>query len=904
MRRNAMFDLGGIWNCRLENGTVGAMTLPGTLDENRIGHEDVGANQWHPADDLGNATEMDAPGGPITTRLTRNFTYEGEVSICRTVAFKKKPGKRYFVYVERARYLKLFIDEKDAPVFMEGTISTPWIFEVTDLLTGENTFRFVSDNSYKEWPRSDILFSSAATDESQTNWNGILGQFGIIEKDRVFIRSVSVFYKNGKVDVDVKIEGELPEGAEIRLKGDGVIDNAVKEDLSKWDLDEGNLHSLTVKLVDKANKVMDSKDVTYGIRDFCNDGTGHLALNGRRVFLRGETNSAIYPETGYVPMDEEEWSRILSMYRSYGINFVRFHSHCPPEAAFNVADRMGILLQPELSHWNPKDAFSTEKSREYYKKELKQIITCYNNHPSFVMMTLGNELFADEAGHAFMDELMDYARSLDPTRLYANGSNVHYGEAGCDEKSDFYESQSFKDHSLRGTSAGEPSGEHADKKNTKEPLSIRGCINNEYPNGKRNFQDSMKAIRKEYRKPVIGFETGQYEVLPYFEEIDEFKGVTRAYNYQAIKDKAEEKGLLKNWKEYVEATGELSLIGYREEMECAMRTRGLSGTVLLSLQDFSGQGTALVGMMNSHLRPKPFDFAKPERFSAFCKDVLIMAELEKYTYNAGDVISADVVIANYSKEDLGGDFYITLKDAKDNLIYEERIKGIWAIQGDISPAGKTYVPLPYTETNEAYTLGFRFRDYDNEYRVWAYANDGAVCPKDIYETHKLDDKAQEILKNGGKVFYEPRFGKKGRFKNSIKAQFTTDFWSVKTFARQEGGMGLFIDKDHGVFDDFPTEKHTDWQWYPMAMSRAVMIPENIDPIIRELDSYAYMRNMAMLFECDCLGGKLMFSSMELGNKKCYPEVRGLLRGIYKYMSSEDFAPKQVMSVESLKDMTK
>ena len=93
-----------------------------------------------------------------------------------------------------------------------------------------------------------------------------------------------------------------------------------------------------------------------------------------------------------------EWKEMLLKYRSYGINFVRFHSHCEPEAAFAAADELGMLLQPELSHWDPKDAFGTEESYRYYRAELVDLLKTYANHPSFVMLTLGNELQAQDEG--------------------------------------------------------------------------------------------------------------------------------------------------------------------------------------------------------------------------------------------------------------------------------------------------------------------------------------------------------------------------------------------------------------------------------------------------------------------------------------------------------------------------
>lgn len=111
---------------------------------------------------------------------------------------------------------------------------------------------------------------------------------------------------------------------------------------------------------------------------------------------------------------------------------------------------------------------------------------------------------------------------------------------------------------------------------------------------------------------------------------------------------------------YVEATGELSRLAYREEIEAAMRTRELSGISLLGLQDFPGQGTALVGMMNSHLEPKPYDFARPERFREFFQECRILVKLPHYTYEAGERLIAEVEAANFGKRNIEGVFCWTL----------------------------------------------------------------------------------------------------------------------------------------------------------------------------------------------------------------------------------------------------
>lgn len=949
--------LNGKWHVVLEDGTTGQMDLPGTLDENGIGHRDVGANQWHPDAVLGNAAGEIDKDAPIATRFTRRHTYEGEARISRKITVPDYGTDRLFVLAERARALRLLVDGEACSVFRQGTLSTPYIFELTGAAPGEHEFTFLSDNSYPGMPKAAIYYSSAATDETQTNWNGILGECSMYTRPQNFIDSLRVYPRAVKKEEKNKAGGyvldvcvELAPGAKkvykdakiilqsealaageledtqtlteiISYSGEGLAeagtdkeenpktmeiwfrDLPLRENVKLWDEDEGNLYEMAVTLdngmsaEDKGGSTAECR-TRFGIRSFGDNGSGRLALNGRAIFLRGEANCAEYPETGHPPMTIPEWKEMLLKYRSYGINFVRFHSHCEPEAAFAAADELGMLLQPELSHWDPKDAFGTEESYRYYRAELVDLLKTYANHPSFVMLTLGNELQAQDEGRERMRELVRTAKRMDPTRLYANGSNAFYGEEGCDPESDFYTSQSCKDVVIRGTFSG-----------------MRGYLNENYPSADRTYDEAMAEIRKEYQKPVFSFEVGQFEVLPDFEELESFHGISDPVNLKLIKKRVEERGLLPTWEKYVEATGELSRLAYREEIEAAMRTRELSGISLLGLQDFPGQGTALVGMMNSHLEPKPYDFARPERFREFFQECRILVKLPHYTYEAGERLIAEVEAANFGKRNIEGVFCWTLagkKSVSENGNCEPaEIKSKNTViatgedteiticrPGSYTEVGSLDIPLDFVEKNTALTLKVRIGDSISAYPIWVYRKTTPVCPENVYETRAFDVKTREILQNGGRVYLSPDADKES-LPYSIKTQFTTDFWSVGTFADQEGGMGQLIDTEHPIFKEFPTDFHTDWQWWIMASKRAVILPHPMKTIITEMDSYAFLRPMAQMIEFRCLKGKVLLSTMELHKSQQYPEVRALQASIYTYLSGENFEPAEEITEEEL-----
>ena len=183
---------------------------------------------------------------------------------------------------------------------------------------------------------------------------------------------------------------------------------------------------------------------------------------------------------------------------------------------------------------------------------------------------------------------------------------------------------------------------------------------------------------------------------------------------------------------------------------------------------------------------------------------------------------------------------------------------------------------------------------ESEYPIWVYKKVIPVCPDNVYETRRFDDKAREILRAGGRVYLSPDADKES-MPASIRTQFTTDFWSVGTFADQESGMGQLIDVKHPIFRRFPTDKHTDWQWWIMATKRAFILPRRMKAIVTEMDSYAFLRPMAQLMEFRCMGGKVLLSSMELQNSQEYPEARALSASIYEYMAGEEFEPEQELN---------
>lgn len=864
-------DLTGLWKVQVPNFPITEVHLPGTLDENQVGLPD-------------------APN--LETRLTRRYTWTGAAIFTRTLTLPAVSDKRLILEAERSRHLELRINGEPVPPLQPATLSTPCFFELTRWAGQEIQISLCVDNSYAGWPGEDILHASAATDETQTNWNGILGRFCIHACPAFWVKDVRVYPRGERLDIAL----DVAVGADVLKKAAGqaavlLAGPALKEPLRlestrwtlepltgsvtavwlrdiapdpqipRWEEGQGALTELTATLLINGTKVSDGR-ARFGVRTF-SVRQGHLTLNGHRFFLRGEANCCVFPRTGYPPMEKSAWLDILQRYQAYGVNCMRFHSWCPPEAAFSAADELGMLMQPELSDWNFKNALETPHSLEYYEAELRQILLCYANHPSFVMLTLGNELCTGDLGHSRMADLVNLARKLDSTRLYAASSNGQYGEQGYDGVSDFYTSAAYGKQMLRATSSP-----------------MIGHLNQCCPGTRQNYR---KAAAMAGDIPVFGFEVGQYESWPDFDQIEKFDGITIPENLSAIQRRAKETGACAYWQQGVQASGELALLCYREEVEAVLRTPEMSGLSLLGLQDFPGQGTALVGMMDAHLNRKPQDFADPKRFRRFFSPVLPLACFDTYTYEAGQCFRADLHLANYGTETIHGPLCWQLREGNTLLSCGEfHAENGWPA-GGLCSAGTICQKLPTDNRAHSLTLALSVEQFRNEYPIWSYPAAEKNLPPQVLVLNAVTANALRQVQDGACALIDLPADQE-HYPTSLACQFSTDFWSVGTFPEQGGTMGLLIDAGHPALSRYPTSFCSSWQWWAQSHGRAMVLPASFTPLVRVLDSVTRLNNLGLLWEARLGKGRILISGMGLLSHRDFPECRYLLECLVHYLN--------------------
>lgn len=724
------------------------------------------------------------------------------------------------------------------------------------------------------------------TEHTQTNWNGVVGYLRI-EAARAQIARLDIDARSHNAHIDIELDvfdqsnrwptwwhGEHDNELVLTFRFDGaaeplvvrhelVVDSgftraAIDLDLPAsarpWDEFDPVIHHLIVEWV-RDGETQDRYETTFGIRDFTRDGR-HLKLNGRRVFLRGTLECAIFPLTGYPPTDHAGWEKVFGTARAYGLNHIRYHSWCPPRAAFEVADRLGLLLHIETPVWPVLGA--DPALDRYIHTEAERIVRDYGNHPSFVMLCVGNEV--NGAGtHSFLERFIDKWQAQDGRRLYTGGS-------------------------------GWPTLKRADYISKPEPRNQRwgegldGRLNARPLETITDWSDWIETVPM----PLVSHEIGQWCVYPDLDEITKYTGVLEARNFQMIKADLEAKGLGDLAHELMMASGALQAQLYKEEMEAALRTPDMAGVQLLGLQDFSGQGTALVGVVDAFWDEKPY--VTPAQFREFCAPVVPLLRAEGFVLVEGDSFSAEVQIAQFDVGPLPAG-HIAWRLVDDN--------GAAVKTGDIAFGALSTGGLHDLGTLRIDTDGLRApahfelvldivgTDYRNRWGLWTMPAVTSPAPLPVITT--LDAAALDRLEAGETLVLMPA---PDTLRPNAVLGHTAAFWNTLwTDGQAPHTLGLLIDTGHPLFRNFPSATHTDWHWFELSFHRRALdvAGAGFRPIVRVVDDWNENRDLLLLGEAQVGKGRLIVSAIDLeADLPSRPVARAMRQALATYL--EDLAP--------------
>ncbi len=948
-------NFGGVWSFELDPGNVGirerwfareladAIALPGTTDEARKGEF---------ADER------------CEDRLSRVWRWIGPAWYQRTVTIPKRwAGKRITLFLERTKDSQVWVD--DVWMGADDSLSTPHEFDLSRKLTpGKHRITILVDNA----KLPPVGPCHQVDERTQTNWNGIVGRIELRVSDPIGLDDIQVYpEERAKMQPDereevrhfvraaIRIGNATPRAVEarlairmqvegrpdaprmpirrfgVRVKRGGAFVNVeapIPADLPRWDEFDRALIQMTVSLAVPALGLGDRRSVRFGVRAF-QTARGQFVINGRPTFLRGKNDCALFPLTGYAPMDKAYWLRHLGVAKEYGINHYRFHSWCPPEAAFEAADELGIYLQVELpnkrgithpehgDYQPPKEAYETLDElvgeagppavrTAWLTREGERILRYYGNHPSFVMMTLGNEIGGDLD---VMKAMCDRFRAMDRRRLYAMGTNHFHWALRYREGDEFWV--------IKGTAPDRP---------------VRGAswesechVDHQPPSTTVDYAASLRGVPV----PVVGHEVAQYEVFPDFDEAAQYTGVLKARYLEIFRERLERAGMLDQARDFFRASGAISAICHREDVEAALRTPGFGGFQMLDLQDFTGQGVALVGMLNVFMRSK--GLIAPEEWREFCCETVPLLWMTKYTWTTDELFQGRIRVAHYGPRDLKKTPVAWRMAECQTSRTRNAERGMPNVNAEkmIGSGITRAVDIPTGAVNDVdlfcvklqgvraprklmITLSLPGTPYRNRYPIWVYpASVNTMPPTDIRVAREFDRAVEEELQAGGRVVLLAR---PEQLKQSVAMAFQSGFWSpmfrnkpgrLNPLGRETPGtQGILCDPRHPLFRDFPTEYHTNWQWWRLVKhSRAMILdttPREFRPIVQVIDGFDRNHKLGLVFEARVGRGRLLACSIDLPALQDHPEARQFLAALQNYAASEDFRPTHELDLGTLK----
>jgi len=884
-------------------------TLPGDLAAQGIGDPPsvqtrwVGGIQkpnWHEEPALRKYAE---PGNfKFPFWLTPERRYQGAAWFQRDIEIPADWGeKRVVLFLERPHWeTRVWLDDKC--IGTNNALGTPHEYDLGRVVPGTHRLTIRVDNSVVV----DVGENShSISDHTQGNWNGIVGRVELRAFAAVWIEDLQVFPNlaagtfsvRGRVGslgtpglssilFEVKRRsGETASLARGRIpvtwKADGGAfewkpSAAQVKALETWDEFTPNVYELTAVLQSSGARTT----VPLALREVSTRGTQFL-INGRKTFFRGTLECAIFPKTGHPPTDVESWKRIVKTCQDHGLNMIRFHSWCPPEAAFIAADELGFYYQVECSSWaNQTTTLGDGKPvDQWLYAEADRMLKFYGNHPSFLLMPFGNEPGGSKHV-AYLAKWVEHYKARDPRRLYTSGS-------GCPQipENQFHVTP---DPRIQGWGQG---------------LSSR--INSKPPETTTDYRDYV--ARRQV--PVISHEIGQWCVFPNFDEIPKYTGYLKARNFEIFRDSLEANHLGRLSRQFLQASGKLQALCYKEDIEAILRTPGIGGFQLLDLHDFPGQGTALVGVLDPFWESKGYVTAA--EYSRFCNRTVPLARLPKRVFTVAENFHAEVEVAHFGASPMENAVPTwRIIGPQDAVLAQGKLPAqtvpvdngiqLGAIDCDLKS-----VPAP---AKCRLVLGFENTQIENDWDFWVYpAQVETKTPADILVTKNFDESAITRLQQGGKVLLTipgKRLAPGG--KGRVALGFSSIFWNTAWTQNQPPHtLGILCDPGHPALTKFPTEFHSNWQWWYLIHEGGAMeldqLPPELDPIVRVIDDWVTNRRLALAFEAQVGSGRILVTSANLAQTD-NPVSRQMIHSLLSYMGSTAFNPRVAITVDQVSSL--
>ena len=796
-------------------------------------------------------------------------------------------GSHFLLFLERAHWkTTVWLDDKEfAP---NDSLVAPHITDLGIIGPGNHRLSIRVDNRTQLPSQGHLVDGHSVSDALGATWNGIVGRIGLQVSSPVWIESAQVFPNVSNKTALIKVSignatgrpgsGNLSVGnnsVAVAWEADGgtaQIEVTLRANAKLWNEFHPELQHLTVSLTgDGAN---DSKPLVFGLRQITHDDK-ELLVNGRAVNLRTTHFGGDFPLTGYPATDVESWKKIIETCQDFGLNGIRFHSWCPPEAAFTAADEMGFYLQPECGMWND---FSSPEMKQRLEDETEHLLRAYGNHPSFILLSPSNEP-------------RNYARFTPDwaARWYAKDNRRLYSA---------------------GTGWSDPSQVNGGAQFATLVRFGRGQLRNTSGWFGNDFRTALENVHI----PVLAHEIGQWCAYPDFDVIEEFTGYLRPGNYEIFKYIARQEGVLAYDHTFAWASGRFQLECYKEELEANLRTPGLAGYQMLDLRDYLGQGTALIGVVNAFWKPK--SYVTGAEFRRFNSETVPLARLSRRTFTSDETLESEAEIYHFGEKPLHNAMpYWKVVDSAGWAVASGEFETRNVPIGRNIPLGQVSVDLSRLKAPGAYKLvvGLRDTEVQNDWRFWLYpAEVDQTTPQDVLVTSAWSE-AENRLAAGGKVLFLPDHSALDRTKCPPMSR-TPVFWNIQMTVRPpqnpsprfDAMLGLLCETNHPALAEFPTEANCDWQWTQIVNGvRSVNLssaPRSLRPIVAAIDDWNRNWRLGVIFECNVGPGRLLVSAINLNDKSARLELLQLRRSLLDYVAGDKFRPKAALTTEQVESL--
>jgi len=810
-------------------------------------------------------------------------------------------GQFVGLFLERCHWeSRLWVDDKE--VGIQNSLGTPHKYDLTNILIpGKHRLTLCIDNRVKDIDPG--VNSHSISDHTQSNWNGAVGQLYLEARPFVHIQNIQVYPDNQNKKVAVKVKVQNPTGNAISVKlnlnvkengkrkeesfelksGENILDVSLDmgTDLKLWNEFHPNVYTLEASLKDKTSGKTDVSATTFGMREFKVSGK-QILINGQPTFLRGTLECAIFPKTGYPATDVTEWLRIFNVCRAHGLNHMRFHSWCPPKAAFDAADQTGFYLHVECSSWaNQSTTLGDGKPFDkYLYEESQRMIDEYGNHPSFCMMVYGNEPGGPNQNQ-FLTEFVNFWKAKDSRRIYTSGAgwpNLPVNDY-------------LSDSNPRIQGWGQE---------------LKSIINGEAP--RTDFDWSV--YNSKLPQPIVSHEIGQWCVYPNFKEILKYDGVLKARNFELFQETLKDHGMEQLADSFLLASGKLQALCYKADIEAALRTKSFGGFQLLDLHDFPGQGTALVGVLDPFWGEK--GYVSPAEYNRFCNSTVPLARMKKLIFINNETFEAEVEVAHYGDGPIKACTPVwKITDKSGQVIQSGNFEQKDIPLGNGIKLGSVSLPLSSVTIAQKLIFEVKVDTLSNSWDFWVYPMNKETISgeENIRIVQKLDAQTAQFLKNGGSVLLNLKKGTlRKEMGGDVKIGFSSIFWNTAwTRGQAPHTLGILCNPAHPALAEFPTEYHSNYQWWDaMSHSGAINLTSltaDMKPIVRVIDDWVTNRPLALVFEGKVGKGKILVSGIDLtSDLDKRPEAQQLLFSLKKYMTGEKFDPKVEVTTEILKKL--